>query len=59
MSKKEDDEKEWDPSKPLDDDEDEATVQKTARARARVKYLVDVEEKKLNKKPIKKGFLDI
>ena len=54
-------EEEWDPSKPLDDEEEEATVSKTARARARLDYLKEQEMGKIKKAKDgkKKGFLDI
>lgn len=55
---KEEEKKEWDPSKPLEDEEEEAQVSKTARARARLDYLKEQELGKL-KKTKKKGFLDL
>jgi len=53
------DEKEWDPSQPLEDEEEEATVSKTARARARLDFLKAEELKKLEKKKKKGGLLDL
>lgn len=53
-----DDKKDWDPSKPLEDEEEEETVQKTAKARARLDYLKEQNLKKI-KKEKKKGFLDL
>jgi len=53
------DEKEWDPSQPLEDDEEEATVSRTAKARARMDYLKSEELKKLEKKKKKGGLLDL
>jgi hypothetical protein len=43
----------WDPSKPLDKD-DEEEVQREARARARLKYLVDDLSKAVAPTPKKK-----
>lgn len=52
-------EDEWDPSKPLDDKEEEEEVRKTARARARLKHLESEELAKLDKKKKKSGRFDI
>lgn len=52
---KEDD---WDPTKPLADEEDEAEVQRKANARARLDHLVEEAKKKV-KKEKKRGMLDI
>lgn len=56
MAKDDKDEKEWDPSKPLDD-EDEEEVQRRAKAKLRLDYLLNEANKK--SKPKKRGLLDI
>jgi hypothetical protein len=53
------DPKEWDPSQPLEDEEEEETVSKTAKARARLQFLQGEELKKLEKKKKKGGLLDL
>jgi hypothetical protein len=52
--------KEWDPSQPLEDKEEEEQVARTAKARARVKFLENQETEKLTKAKKKdRKFLDI
>lgn len=49
MAKK-DEEKEWTPDQPLEDEEDEAEVQRRARATARLNHLTEQIQKPKKKK---------